>query len=292
MLMPLGAQRLGDARDHARPVGHVDAHAVQILGRGRVGGVQQAPAVAGRVGDPAGDVAGILALQRPRQVVQPAAVLAQPVQQRLAVVQEDVDPDPRVGAGDAGHVAERPADGGQRVMAVHAPGAGLVDQRVGDGVRQVAGQRDQPVVRVRVDRHRPGAQRRHEGVQPPVALGIGRGHRRQEIGRAGEQVAAGVGDAAGLGAAHRMAADRTGGRRRRPPPAVPWSSRRRRRRSPPERRPAPPSPAPAARRPGRTQTPARRRPAPRARPSRSPTRRPARGRRRRPPGRCRIRQHR
>ena len=59
-------------------------------------------------------------------------------------------------------------------MALDPPRAGLVDEQVGERVRQVARQRDQAVVGLRVDRDRHGAERGDEAVHEPVALGVGR----------------------------------------------------------------------------------------------------------------------
>ena len=55
--------------------------------------------------------------------------------ERLAVVEEDVDPDARVGAADPRHVAERAARGLQRVVAVDPGRAGLVEEEVREDVR-------------------------------------------------------------------------------------------------------------------------------------------------------------
>ena len=140
-----------------------------------------------------------------------------------AVVEEDVHPDARVRAGDARHVAQRAARGGERVVPLDPPGAGLVDEQVGEGMRQVARQRDEAVVRGRIDRDRHGAERGDEAVDEPVALRVGAGGRGQEPRRAVEQLGGRVGRAARLAAADRMAADEP----LRKPPTSPSSSRRR-----------------------------------------------------------------
>ena len=85
--------------------------------------------------------------------------------ERLAVVEEDVDPDARVRAGDARHVAQRAARRGERLVALDAGAAGLVDEHVRERVRQVARERDEPVVRLGVDRDGHRAERRDEAVQ-------------------------------------------------------------------------------------------------------------------------------
>ena len=79
--------------------------------------------------------------------------------------------------------------------------ARLVDEQVRERVREVARQRDEPVVRLRVDRDRGRAELGDEPVDEPVALGIGAGERRQEPGRALEELGARVLRPARLGAA-------------------------------------------------------------------------------------------
>jgi len=104
-------------------------------------------------------------------------VLTERLAKRARVVEEDVDPDPRVRAGDPRHVAQRPARGGERLVAVDPRRSGLVDEHVRERVRQVARQRDEPVVRVRVDRDRDRAELGDEAVDEPVPLRVGRRER-------------------------------------------------------------------------------------------------------------------
>ena len=92
-------------------------------------------------------------------------------------------------------------------MPLDSSRAGLVDEQVRERVREVARQRDDPVVRLGVDRDRSRAEPGDEGVDEPVALRIGLGERGQEPGRALEELAARVLRPARLGAAHGMAAD-------------------------------------------------------------------------------------
>ena len=80
------------------------------------------------------------------------------VEERAPVVEEDVDPDRRVGAGDACHVAQRPTRGRKRIVSVDPLLACLVRDEVGERVRQMARQRDEPVVRARA-RSRPASRR-------------------------------------------------------------------------------------------------------------------------------------
>jgi hypothetical protein len=92
-------------------------------------------------------------------------VLGQRVPERVGVVEEDVDPDARVRACDARHVAERPSRGRERLVPVDARRARLVQQQVRQRMRQVARQRDESVVRLRIDSDRHGAERGDEPVQ-------------------------------------------------------------------------------------------------------------------------------
>ena len=194
--------------DHAGPVGHVDVHPDELLGPGLVGLLQHPPAVARRLADPARQearVAGVERRDRPRpaaggaRAARPAA--ASRFSRKMSTQMRAFAP------GDAGHVAERAADRGQRVVPVDPAGAGLGDQQVREHVRQVARQRQQPVVGAGVDRHRRRAERGDEGVQVAVALRVGLGDRGEEPGRAVEQVAAGVLGAAQLEPGTRVPAD-------------------------------------------------------------------------------------
>ena len=99
-------------------------------------------------------------------------------------------------------------------------------------VRQMARDRHEPVVGAGVDRDRPS--RRAPATKPCTVrwwAGSVAASRRQEPGRALEEVGARVRDAASLRAAHRMAADEARRSTRPPRPAATSSSRRRSRRS-------------------------------------------------------------
>ncbi len=126
------------------------------------------------------------------------------------VVEEDVDPDPRVGAGDARHVAQRATRRVERLVPVDARRSRLVDEQIGKRVREVARQRDQAVVSVGVDRDGDGADRSDERMQRAVALGVGLRDRGEEPGRAVEELGARVGRPARFGPADRMATDEAG----------------------------------------------------------------------------------
>ena len=202
------------------PVGDVDADPVELAGvagrrsracRRRL----RAASAIQRARKPAS-----LALERRLELLDPAAVLGE----RVA----------RARRGCRGRCRPRCAGSRRRsrVMSRSEPpaaasgswpstrvGARLVHEHVRERVRQVARERDEPVVRVRVDRDGPRAELGDEAVHEPVALGVGRGGRRQEPGRALEQLGAGVLGAARLRAADRVAADearRSAPRPRRP----------------------------------------------------------------------------
>ena len=203
---PLSTESLGDRSQDAGPVRHVDAQAMQRARVG-IGDLEHAPPVPGRLADPARDEARVAGRERLLELLDPAPVLGERVSQRLRVVEEDVDPDARVGAGDAGHVAERAAGGQERVVPLDFRRTGLVDEQVGERVREVARQRDDPVVRLGVDRDGSRTEPGDECVDEPVALRIRLGQRCQEPRRPLEQLAAGVLRPARLGAAYGMAAD-------------------------------------------------------------------------------------
>ena len=130
----LGAQRLRDSRQHAGTVGHVHLEAVERAGI-RVGLLEQAAAVHGRLADPACEVAGIALLEGSLELLHAPPVLGERRPQRVRVVEEDVDPDPRVRSGHTGHVPERAARRRQRLVPVDARRAHLVQEQIGDRVR-------------------------------------------------------------------------------------------------------------------------------------------------------------
>ena len=124
-------------------------------------------------------------------LVQPPAVLVRRGQQRLAVVEEDVDPDARVRAGDARHVAERAADGRERVVAVDACRRRPAT-RAGSRRRAAGGSSARRAGRARPGRSRPGARRWPSTIAVHLgeALRVGVVHRRQEVRGALEQLGA------------------------------------------------------------------------------------------------------
>ena len=119
-------------------------------------------------------------------------MLAERLAERTRVLEEDVDPDPRVRAGDAGHVAQRPARRRERFVALDATASGLVDEHVRERVRQVARDRDEAVVRLWVDGDRRCAEARDEPVHGAVPGRVGLRERRQEPGSPFEQLRAGA----------------------------------------------------------------------------------------------------
>ena len=119
----------------------MDAELLQLAGVG-VGINQHPAAVAGRLADPAREKAGVPGIEGALELLDQPAVLGQRLAERGRVLEEDVDPDPRVRSGDAGHVAQRPACGGERLVAVDPTRAGLVHEQVRERVREVAGERD------------------------------------------------------------------------------------------------------------------------------------------------------
>ena len=161
------------------PVGDVDAHAVQRARRRRTRCSsirRRLPAASPiqRARKPASPC-----VERGLDLLDPAAVLGERLADRLGVVEEDVDPDARVRAGDARHVAQRAAGVRERLVALDARRARLVDDHVREHVRHVARQRDEPVVRGRVDRDRHRAELGDEAVDEAVALGVGLRRRRR-----------------------------------------------------------------------------------------------------------------
>ena len=126
---------------------------------------------------------------------------------RLAVGREDVSPDRRVGAGDAGRVAEARADLGHPLGVARQLLGGLGREHVGEHVGQVADRRHQAVVGLGVDRLRPGAEigdHALEAVVEQTARALGGS---QVPASALEQIGAGVVHAGSLGARQRVTAD-------------------------------------------------------------------------------------
>ena len=97
---PLRAERLEDPGEHARPVGDVDAQPLQragVLVGGRRACRRRLPPASPiqRARKPASP-----RCERRLELLDPAPVLGERGGERLAVLEEDVDPDPRVRAGD------------------------------------------------------------------------------------------------------------------------------------------------------------------------------------------------
>ena len=127
---------------------------------------------------------------------------------RVGVVEEDVDPDARVRAGDARHVAQRAAGVRERLVARRrAPRRSGSRRR--SRARAARGSSARRAGRARSASIATGVAPSSvdEAVHEPVALRVGLRDRRQEPRRALEEPGARVLGAARLGAADRMAAD-------------------------------------------------------------------------------------
>lgn len=146
--------------------------------------------MAGGLADPAREEAGVSGGERFDQPVEPSAMLAKSLAERLGVLEEDVHPDRRVGAGHACHVAQRATPGDQRVMALDAGRSRVVDEQVGERVREATRERHEPVVRLRIDRHGNCAELADKRVAEPVPGRVGLPQRCQKPGRALEQLGA------------------------------------------------------------------------------------------------------
>lgn len=83
----------------------------------------------------------------------------------------------------------------------------VVEEEVRKRVQQVARHRDQAVVRVGLDRNQARAQRGHEAVHGAVAIRLDRAERREEPGRADEEIGGRAAGPARLGSADRVAAN-------------------------------------------------------------------------------------
>ena len=104
--------------------------------------------------------------------------------------------------------------------------ARLGEEDVREDVREMARDRDEPVVGIGADRDGTCAERGHEAVHEPQALGRRRGRRRQEPRGALEQLRRRPLRAPGLRAADRVAPDETRDRFPQPrTPAASWSRR-------------------------------------------------------------------
>ncbi len=219
------AERKGQGRDRSRPVGDDDP---QLAQRARLEvGLQQAAPILPGGGVPGGDGVTVAAADQRRRLAQAPRHGLDRVGDGLAVAGEDVGPDRRVGAGDAGGVAEAGADLGQALGVAAQLRRRLGRERVGDDVRQVADRRQQAVVGAGVDRLRAGAEAGDEALQAVVEQAAGAVCRGQVPASALEEVGAGVIDPRGLGPGQRVAADEALVARPAPRPARSWSSRRR-----------------------------------------------------------------
>ena len=168
---------------------------------------EQTPPMRARLADPAREEPRVAVRQRSLDLLERTALLGEREPERLPVVEEDVDPDPRVRARDPGHVPQGAAGRLERVVAVDPRRARVVEEHVCEDMREVARQPDEPVVRVGPDRDRSRAERADEAVEQPQPLGRRRGRRSEEPRRAVEELRRGAAGPARLGAADRVAAD-------------------------------------------------------------------------------------
>ena len=202
----LRAECLEDPCEDTGPVRDVHAEAVQRA-RVLVCSVEHLAPVLARLADPAGEEAGVAVPECRLELLHAAAMLHEGLGEGDPVVEEDVHPDPGVGACDAGHVAQRAPCCGERIVPVDARRARLVEQHVRERMREMAGHGDKPVVRPGIDRKGSRPERGRERVRRAVPGRLRGGERREEPGRALEQVGARARRPARLRAADRMPAD-------------------------------------------------------------------------------------
>jgi hypothetical protein len=119
----------------------------------------------------------------------------------------DVTPHRRVRPGHARRVAKARPHLAQRLPVLEQPSGGLGDEHVGQHVREVTEDGDQPVVRRGIDGHRSGAEVDHEAVEPFVEQSLGVRQRGQVPDRALKEVRTGVLHSGGFRAGDRMPAD-------------------------------------------------------------------------------------
>ncbi len=169
--------------------------------------LEQAAPMAARLADPAREETRVAARERLLDLLEQPALLGERGPERLAVVEEDVDPDPRVRAADARHVPERAARRLQWVVPVDPRGARLVEEDVRQHVRQVAGDRDETIVGIGADRDGTRAERRDEPVHEPKPVRLRRRGRREKPRGAVEEVCRRTLGPPRLGAADRVPAD-------------------------------------------------------------------------------------
>ena len=227
---PLGAERLGDPGEDARPVGHVDAHAVEILRHRGIGRLRacrrRLPAASPiqRARNPASSrsSARLDLLDAGGACSRSPSSSASRLSRKMSTQMRGLAPAIRVMSR-----SDPPAAASGSWPSTRAR-AGLVDEQVREHVRQVARQRDQPVVRVGVDRHGTRAELGDEAVH-----GGGGGRRRSRRSGSGTRSRPRTDRPRAFSAprasepAHRVAADEAAGAAGRGHHAAPWSSRRR-----------------------------------------------------------------
>src|SRR5690242_19509888 len=115
----LRAERLRDPGKDARAVRDVHAQPVQRAWV-RILALEHPAAALRRLSDPAREEPGVALLERSLDLFDATSVLLERGPDRIGVVEVDVDPDARVRAGDARHVAQRAAGMRERLVALDA----------------------------------------------------------------------------------------------------------------------------------------------------------------------------
>ncbi len=198
-------ERQRDLGHDARPVGHGDAQLVHVAAREV--GLEQAPALLPGALVPGRHRVAVAGRERTADLGQAAHGVVDGVHQRVGVGEVDVAPDRRVGPRHARGVAERGAGGREPLALVGEHARRARHEHVGQHVREVGDGREQRVVGVGVERRGARAEVLEQPVQALVEHPAGALGGRQVPGGAVEQVRPGVGDARGLGAGQRVAAD-------------------------------------------------------------------------------------
>ena len=198
------AERLRDAREHARLVRDAHADPVQLRRVGAVRVLEHARARGRRLADPGLDRVALAVAQRALDLGELGAQLGQGGGDEIAVVDEDVRPDGRVRAGDARHLAQRRARVAERVL---AGARGRAHEQVRERVREMARDREQAVVLGRVEPHGARADRRDEALDEIDARVVRDGRRGEEPDGAVEEIGARASGAAGCAACEGMACD-------------------------------------------------------------------------------------
>jgi hypothetical protein len=170
-------------------------------------GLEQAPPVGGRALVPSVDGAPVTGAERGGHLPEPVDSLVDLVRNRLAVGEIDVLPNAGAGTSDSGSVTKARPGAREGLIPTCELARGLRHEHVRQHMRKVADGREQAVMGGRVDRHRAGAERDDEVMEPLVQESRGSLQRREVPDRALEEVRARVLNARRLRPGHRMSAD-------------------------------------------------------------------------------------